>query len=164
MFLSSLLLILCTTWSGAFGAQAKDDLDIKLTARRVAQGQDGKETFEPADKAKPGDIIEYTGVFFNKTKGPLANLKPQIPIPVGMEYVADSAKPKPSDGSLNGRTFSPLPLKRTVTLAGGQQKEEEVPLSAYRAIRWNAGELGADTSVTMSLRARVISLNATPAR
>jgi hypothetical protein len=47
-----------------------------------------------------------------------------------------------------------MPLKRTVT-RNGAQVEELVPYREYRALRWNAGELGGENSLAFTARVRV---------
>jgi len=136
-------------------AQSKNDLAITLTAQKVVVTAEGKEMLVAADKAFPGDIIEYTGVFKNTTAKDIGNLKPVIPIPVGMTYIGGSAKPKPDEASLEGKNYAPYPLKRKVKLADGKEEEQAVPWSDYRSVRWNTGDLKAGETVILSLRARL---------
>ncbi len=136
-------------------AQGKDDLSITLTAKKIVMKADGKESFEPADKAKPGEIIQYTAVYLNKSKGNIRNLEPTLPIPGGMEYVAGSAKPVPAKASTDGKIFEPMPLKRMVKSPDGTQREQAVPPSEYRALRWVVGDLAAGRSAVVIARARL---------
>src|SRR5438105_1063074 len=54
-------------------AQPKNDaVTINLTAEKVV-ANDGKESLESADKAKPGDLIQYDAAYRNTTKGAVKN-------------------------------------------------------------------------------------------
>lgn len=154
-FLALLLLTL--------GAQVHaGDLDIRLTAQRVLAKPDGQELLQPADRAFPGDIVQYDAVYQNRGPRAISNLQPTLPIPAGMEYLPDSAKPAPAQASLDGRRFEPIPLKRRVTLASGEVREEEIPPSDYRALRWSAGDLSAAGKTTIVVRARVAPVTPRP--
>ena len=112
----------------------------QLAAFRVAQSDD-KETFAPAQNARPGDVIEYRVSYANSGKGAALNLRPVLPIPVGTSYLANSAAPAPFEASLDGRNFAAAPLTRRVKKADGTTEIVTVPLAEYRALRWNAGTL-----------------------
>lgn len=141
-------------WAAPMGATA-DDLAIQLVAQRVEHKADGSESFQPATQAKPGDIIEYTAQYKNQSNGAISNLQPVLPIPAGMEYISDSAKPAPVAASLDGKKFLAIPLKRKVKLAGGEVQERKVPASEYRALQWRVGELPANKTVAFSARVRI---------
>jgi uncharacterized repeat protein (TIGR01451 family) len=136
-------------------AQNKD-LDIRLSAAKVV-AVDGKETLEIAEKAKPGEIIQYTAVYANKSGGDIRNLSPTLPIPSGTELIKDSANPTPSEASTDGGSFQKFPLKRKVKSADGQMVEEEVPLSEYRALRWSVGDLASGKSTSVVARVKITS-------
>jgi uncharacterized repeat protein (TIGR01451 family) len=89
-------------------AQSKDDLKITLTAEKVTVQKDGKEALVAATRAKPGEVIQYTAVYLNQSKGTLRNLAPTLPIPSGMEYIADSAKPAATQASLDRKVFESI--------------------------------------------------------
>jgi len=71
-------------------------VEVALQARRVVVDQ-GKEALVPADKAKPGDVIQYEASYHNAGKAPVQHLGAVIPIPVGLALTADSAVPAASD-------------------------------------------------------------------
>lgn len=135
-------------------AQKNDPLAIELTAHKIVS-KEGKENKIAAEKAKPGDLVEYTAVYANKSSGGLRNLEPNLPIPQGTTYIADSAKPAPAQASLDGVAFKNLPIKRKVKTADGKEVEEVVPASEYRALRWFVGDLPAGKNVTVSARVKV---------
>ncbi len=133
---------------------AKDEVTVKLTASKVAPGKDGKETLVSADEAKPGEVIQYEAVYRNETKGAVKGLEATVPIPAGLELIADSAKPAGAQASTDGQTFAATPL---MTKATATEKSAPVPLSEYRALRWTIPELAAGASTTVTLRARVLT-------
>ena len=132
------------------------DIDIRLTARRVLAKPGGQELLQPAESAFPGDIVQYDAVYHNRSARAVSNLQPTLPIPAGMEYIPDSARPAPAQASLDGRRFEPIPLKRKVTLASGKVREEEVPPAEYRALRWAIGDLAAAGTTNIVARTRLV--------
>ena len=151
---------ICVVATGLFiavtpvSAQSQEPLSVQLKARKVLVAE-GKETFESADRAKPGDTIEYATVCKNTTARVLGNLKPNLPIPAGMEYEANTAKPAPSEASLDGKKFEPFPIKRKVKTADGKEELREVAASEIRALRWNVGDLAGGATTTLVARVRV---------
>lgn len=125
---------------------------------------DGKVVTKPAADAKPGDVIEYRSVYGNNTKSTINGLLATIPVPAGTTYVEGSAVPAAPTASVDTVTFATIPLIRTVQGANGVIRKEPVPLAEYRAVRWNAGSLGAGQETVVSLRVRVNpTLGAAPA-
>ena len=136
-------------------AQNSGDLEVKLAAQRVSSSPGGKETLQAAERAFPGDIIQYDATYQNLGGKAITNLEPTLPIPAGMHYLPDTARPVPAQASLDGRTFAPIPLKRKVTLPTGEVKEQEVPATEYRALRWNLGEMAPGARTTLIARTRI---------
>jgi uncharacterized repeat protein (TIGR01451 family) len=130
------------------------DVKVSLVAQRVVIA-DGKETLVEADKAKPGDTIQYAATYRNVGQGTAVNVGATVPIPAGLEFVADSAKPAAEQASVDGKNFSPIPLMHEVKNAAGAMESQPVPLSQYRALRWTIKELPAGSNATVSVRARV---------
>lgn len=143
----------CAALAGPVLATA--EVVASLTARRVVAAPDGKPAFQSAEKASPGDVIEYQAVYTNQNKGAIKNLIPTMPIPTGMEYVPGSARPSQVLASLDGKKFEPVPLKRMVTLPNGKQESREVPYSEYRALRWNGSDLAANGSLSVIARTKM---------
>src|SRR5438046_8045473 len=94
-------------------AQAPSDVRVDLTAKRVVVNGD-QESLVPADKAKPGEVIQYEAVYRNTGKAAAKNVAATVPIPQGMALVTDSAKPAADQASLDGKKFSAVPLLREV--------------------------------------------------
>jgi uncharacterized repeat protein (TIGR01451 family) len=124
-----------------------------LTASRVDL-VDGKPVLRPAAEAKPGDVLEYRATYANQGKAAVAHLLATVPIPPGTTFVPDTPTPAQVLASTDARTFAALPLMHAVTQRDGSTRMELVPLSAYRALRWDVGSLnpGKATSVSMHVR------------
>jgi uncharacterized repeat protein (TIGR01451 family) len=146
---------LCALAAQAF-AQAPGPLVTTLDARKVIVAADGRESFESATLARPGDLIEYVATYRNTGKQPLAKLEATLPIPADTEFIAASAKPAAAQASLDGQVFLPMPLKRMVRAADGRQTEQAVPLREYRYLRWYPDALGAEKALSFSARVRVV--------
>jgi uncharacterized repeat protein (TIGR01451 family) len=136
-------------------AQSKGDVVVSLVAQRVSKASDGKEILAPADRAFPGEVVQYDAHYRNTSDRGVRNLEPTLPIPAGLEFLLDSAKPAPAQASVDGRTFAPFPLMRKVTRPDGTVEEQPVPPAEYRALRWSIGDLPAGEAVTVSARARL---------
>jgi uncharacterized repeat protein (TIGR01451 family) len=149
--------ILSCLGSGRSGLAAeKQDVKVELTARQVIVSGD-KESFTSAEKAKPGDVIEYRALYTNGGQSGVTNLLATVPIPAGLELVAGSANPVAQQASLDGKSFSAMPLMRPVKNSSGAIEEQPVPLSEYRALRWVIADLAPGATATVTLRGRVIS-------
>ena len=137
-------------------AQGKSDVLVNLTAKKVVVS-DGHESLESAEKAKPGDLIQYEAVYRDTGRAAVKNLQATVPLPTGLAFAADSAKPAGAQASTDGKIFLPIPLTREVKKPDGTIEKQPVPLSDYRALRWTVAELPAGASTTVSVRARVIT-------
>lgn len=152
------ILNLCVLAAGlAFGqaalAQTPAVTSI-LSAQRVEM-VDGKTVLKPAAQSKPGEVIEYSGTYRNGGATAVDKLQAAVPVPVGTTFIAGSAQPTSAQASTDGTRFAPLPLTRMVRQADGSERKEAVPLTEYRALRWDVGTLGAGTSAVVSLRVRI---------
>ena len=150
-----LALLLGVMCAGAANGQNANDVVVTLKAQKVERTRDGKEVLRVADRAIPGEVIQYDAIYRNQGKKGIRNLQPTLPIPSGLEYLPDSAKPAPSKASLDGKNFAPVPLMRQVALPDGKTKEEPVPASEYRALRWELGDLDSGRNALVSARARL---------
>jgi uncharacterized repeat protein (TIGR01451 family) len=127
------------------------EVTVQLTAYKVVKNA-GKETLAPADAMKPGETVEYKAVYKNTDKSAVKNVKATLPIPVGMQFVPDSAVPAAPMASTDGVNYAKLPLMRKVKGADGQMHDQAVPYSEYRSLRWEIGEIPAGGSKTVSAR------------
>lgn len=150
---AGLLLLAALVTTPAF-AQG-DQVQSKLTAAQVVD-LDGKTVASSAEKAHPGDVVEYKAVYSNRGAGGVAHLLATIPVPPGTTYVAGSAKPAAGvQASADGVHFAPMPLMHTVAGADGKPEQKPLPLSDYRAVQWQVAALAAHADVTTSLRVRL---------
>ncbi len=133
--------------------RAAEPLTIKLERKKVTQA-DGKELLVTAAEAKPGDVIEETAIYTNTSK---KNLRADatLPVPQYTELIVASVKPSNVLASIDGVTFSAMPLKRKVKQANGVVLEQVVPVIEYRFLRWKAVDLGPEKTFIVSARFRL---------
>lgn len=136
-------------------AHAEDALTSSLEARKVIRTADGTEKFAPAASVTPNDVVEYRNVYRNNSTRVLRDIAATLPIPVGFEFIEARASSK-ALASLDGKSYGALPLTRVVKTAKGEQTEV-VPLSEYRFLRWQLGDLAPGASTTVSARVRLTS-------
>lgn len=136
-------------------AQSANEVSSTLTVNHVVAQPDGKEVSEPAKTAKPGDVLEYIAEYRNSGSGTAKKLEATLPIPLGTEYIPNSANPAGALASVDGTIFEPAPLKRKVKQADGTLVEQPVPLAEYRFIRWQPQDLPAGKSLKYSARAKM---------
>lgn len=160
----TLFIALSTNVSAESSAKAgdKEAVVINLTLKRVVTDAKGKEKFEEAPKIKPGEVVEYRAVYRNKSKDTVKGLIASLPVPVGLEYIKQTANPNNVQATADGIKFEKEPLMRTVKDANGVEKQEEVPYIEYRSLRWDVGELGAGKKVEVSARMRASELPKSP--
>lgn len=144
------VVLLALTLSTSLLAEVK----VELKANKVVV-VNGAEQKQPADKAKPGEIIEYVAEYRNTAKGPVSNVVATLPVPPGMEYVPDTAEPVQVFASTDEHNYAPVPLKRSVRGADGKTVEQLVPFSEYRSLRWKLGDLQGDSSRSVKARMKV---------
>jgi uncharacterized repeat protein (TIGR01451 family) len=134
------------------------EVKVVLTAHKIVKA-DGTEQSTSADKAKPGDVIEYVATYKNTDTKPATNVTATLPIPHGMEYIPNTASPDHVMASIDDQHYAPVPLKRTVKDANGKSMEELVPSSEYRSLRWQLGVMpgGATRDVKARMKVRTES-------
>ena len=133
----------------------KGPVAISLTAQKVTKDAEGKEALKPADRAMPGEVVQYEALYKNTSDHGVKDLQPTLPIPAGLEFLPETVNPMPAFASIDGRVFAPFPLVRKVTKPDGTIEEQAVPASQYRALRWTVGGLDAGKSILVSARARL---------
>jgi hypothetical protein len=143
-------------------AQNQQDVVVTMEVKKIQKGEDGKETQEPADQAKPGDILQYTATYTNKAKKVWRDLEATIPVPPFTEYVPGTSRPAGAKASLDGQNFQSIPLRRKVKQADGKEITQLVPYSEYRTLRWFVGKLAENQELKFSTRVKVLS-NEAPA-
>ena len=105
--------------------------------------------------AKPDDVLEEVATYTNTSKSALKSVEATLPIPPNTELVMASVKPTSAKASIDGKSFSKLPLTRKVRQANGVEVEQPVPLSEYRYLRWYPGELQPGKPLSFSARFKV---------
>lgn len=155
--LSSILIALCLSFSVNFAqaeVAARGDVEVLLQQYKVEKP--GKtEVLVNADRIKPGETIEYQAVYRNVSRQTVRQLQATLPIPHDTEYLPGSAKPAGVQATADGVNYAPIPLRRKVKLTSGQIEEQDIPLSEYRSLRWNIGDLAAGQKTTVSARVRL---------
>jgi uncharacterized repeat protein (TIGR01451 family) len=137
------------------GNQAPKSVEARLSVFQVGKNADGKEALLPAEKAAPGETLEYQTLYQNNSQAAVKSLAATLPLPPGLAYVAGSARPANAQASIDGKSFAAIPLKVMVKAPSGKLEEQLVPYSDYRALRWNVGDLPVNEKVTVSARALV---------
>jgi uncharacterized repeat protein (TIGR01451 family) len=136
----------------------QEPLLITLSTQKVQIGANGKETFSKADKVKPGDLVQYSAVYRNRSKNSIAGLKASLPIPFGMEYVEKSARPASVLATVDGVSYGSEPLVRSGKDKDGKDSQVTVPYSEYQGLRWEIGDLDAGKKIEVTARMRVNAL------
>lgn len=120
-------------------APALAEVNSLMEAFRVVSDKDGREQFEEAKAARPGDLIEYRLTYSNTEANPVNGLLVNGPVPAGTRYVGDSARSLKrasvrfsSDG---GASWQQAPLKRK----GADGKDVVVPPEQYTHVQWTSG-------------------------
>ena len=148
-FLTVFTLSFLSVWS---------EVKVVLAAHKIVKAN-GTEQSISADKAKPGDVIEYVATYKNTDTKPATNVTATLPIPRGMEYIPTTASPEHVMASTDDEHYSLVPLKRTVKDANGKAVEQLVPYSEYRSLRWQLGVMpgGATRDVKARMKIRTES-------
>jgi uncharacterized repeat protein (TIGR01451 family) len=147
--------LLALAFMAPVAAHAQGDVRVSMMAHRVTTTDRGEERLAPAEQARPGETLEYRARYRNAGDRAVRQLVASLPIPEGLEFVPGTAAPARVLASLDGRTFAPVPLKRRVRLASGEEVEQLVPYREYRALRWTLGDLAARGEETVRARMRV---------
>lgn len=154
--------VLNTGFAVAAPKADKQPVAITLTLKKIVVDAKGKETQQDAPKINPGDLLEYRAVYRNRSKQPISGLNASLPVPVGFEYVANTAKPLGALASVDNVKYEPVPLKRMVKDKAGASQQVDVPLIEYRSLRWAVNTLEAGKKTEVSARMRVIDIPKSP--
>ena len=133
--------------------EARDIVPVLKAFKVVVK--DDVETLVPAERIKPGEVIEYQVQYRNGGKRAVRSLQAVLPIPAPLEFVSGSATPASVQASVDGKTFASLPLRRRIKGGDGAFKIVPVPLSQYRFLRWKISELPSGQTVSVRARARL---------
>lgn len=137
-------------------AQAQAPKPLVITAHNVtaetASGRENKAV------AQPGDVIRYSLVFTNGTRGAVKNVQFVDPLPKGLVYVLGSAKADQLvrvEYSIDGgKAYATQPT--IVVIEDGRRVEQSAPREMYTHIRWTVlGSLAPAAQVTAEFEAQV---------
>jgi len=136
-------------------SENKPQVSSQLSAYKVVQAEGG-EKLASTQVIKPGEILEYQLRYSNETPRTVKNVRVVLPIPAGLEYQSTSAKPAEAMASVDGRTYSAMPLRRVEKNAQGIATMVNIPTSEYRFLRWSVSSLPAGGSATVAARVRLV--------
>ena len=123
--------------------------------------KDGKtiESFEKANRAQPGEIVEYRLKAVNSGSAAISNLNVDLPVPRETAYL-DGTASGPNNATLLAsfdakRSFGQLPLKRKI-IKDGKTNEEIVKANEFTNLRWAIkGAIPAGQSLEFKARVKV---------
>ena len=127
-------------------------VNTKITASLVSADANGQETLVPVSattRLQPGNIVEYQGLFTNTNPDRVRQMTVTMSIPEQVELLGGVMPDFPL-GSVDNTTFSMMPLKGKV-----DNVSQDIPLSYYKALRWNIDGLGLNDTVMVKYRAKV---------
>jgi hypothetical protein len=119
-----------------------------------------KETLAPLQKIRPGDVVEYEARYVNGAAKASQGVQLTLPVPAGgLQYlpVVVGATPEQT-ASLDGVRYEPVPLRRAVRQADGRLVMRDVPVSEYRFLRWNLGDVPAGAERAVRARMQLPAL------
>jgi len=140
-------------------------LSVVLTQVKVMKDPDGRERYTSVETVVPGDVIEYRATYRNKLATPMSGVAATLPVPKGTHYLPKSAA-APGGFSAEAATadgrFGREPLMREVKGTDGKLRDETVPYSDYKTLRWMLGRIAGKSEVTVKARVQVDRYEASP--
>ena len=127
-------------------------INSKITASLVSVDPNGKELLVPvtsSTRLQSGNVVEYQGLFTNTNPDRVRKMTVTMTIPEQVEMLGGIAPDFPF-ASADGNTFARMPLRANI-----DGKLQEVPLTFYKAVRWDLDGLGLNETATVKYRARV---------
>ncbi|WP_367106087.1 hypothetical protein [uncultured Psychrobacter sp.] len=124
---------------------AADALKMELQANKVVKTADGKISYIPASNAQKGETVQYRAIYTNTIDQPISDVAVTLPIPANMIFTGE-AKPSSAQATIDGKNYADMPLVRKV-----DGKVVAIPLSEYKALRWNIKWLPANKLADVSL-------------
>jgi uncharacterized repeat protein (TIGR01451 family) len=150
--LATASLTLCAATAGA----DNHGIVVDVKAAKVAVEADGRQMLASVRDAGPGDVVEYHLTYRNTSSQRASNVIGTMKIPAHrLIYIPDSATLRNLYASVDGVKYSPVPLMRKVKRADGTETAELVPVSDYRYLRWQLGDLPAHGSTSVKARLRI---------
>lgn len=127
-------------------------VNTKITASLISVDANGNEVLVPvtADtRLQSGNILEYQGFFTNTNADRVRKMTVTMSIPEQVELLG-GVMPDFPFASVDGSAFSRMPLRGNIN--GQNQK---IPLSYYKAVRWDIEGVGLNDTVMVQYRAKV---------
>ena len=143
--LKNLLLVILISAITFSNAQAVDALKMNLQANKIIKKADGQTVIVAASNAKAGETVQYRATYTNVISQPISDVAVTLPIPANMTFNGE-AQPSSAQATIDGKNYSDMPLVRKVN-----GKIVKVPLSEYKALRWNIKWLPANKTADVSL-------------
>lgn len=144
--LSKLVLTAALTLAGVVTtANAADALKMELQANKLIKNAQGKIVSTTASNAKSKETVQYRATYTNVIDKPISDVAVTLPIPANMTFTG-VASPATAQATTDGKNYADMPLMRKV-----DGKLVKVPLSEYKALRWNIKWLPASKSADVSL-------------
>lgn len=142
-----------------------DALDSTFSFLVVDTDAEGKEALVERASVKPGEVIHYVLSHENTTQEDMQGLIIAAPVPEGVTLTSDGQSSSvPSvfevqaelDPELDGLEWSTLPAMRKVVDADGTLREEALPETEIKAVRWSLSDaLRAGETAQNTYRVRV---------
>ena len=143
--IKNLLLVIVTSVAILNNAQATDTLKMQLQAHKIIKKPDGQSVSVAALNAKAGETVQYRATYTNVTNQPIRDVAVTLPIPANMTFTGE-AQPSSAQATIDGKNYSDMPLIRKE-----KGKIVKIPLTEYKALRWNIKWLPANKTANVSL-------------
>lgn len=142
-------------------AEEKDPIKIEMTGHLVTISKKGKEVLTPLPKESiPGQIVLYTLNGKNQTKKTLTNVAFNGKIPIGTNYVADSAKCKKGKARYlfafdGGVDFKKEPIKEIIKNKKGEEEEKIISPKRYSQVNFVFEKLKGKKKISCSYKIKI---------
>jgi uncharacterized repeat protein (TIGR01451 family) len=135
---------------------ANPKIDLNLDAKKLVV-INGKEKYEDANAAQPGDVVVYTLRVVNNGDSSAKKVEPVGNIPSGTSYIPETTNSK--DYKLffsidNGKSFQEKPIIKVKEK--GKDLVKPAPFEMYNKIKWSFSKnLDAQKSVALIYKVKV---------
>lgn len=161
-------LALCAATVTAVNAQGATP-SLVIRAFNVTAGTDADRGAARRDTlARMGDVLRYDLAFANSGDQPLRGVVVADPIPLGLHFVANSARASRGDARVEysadgGRTWSTEPIENV--MVDGRSITRPIAPDRYTHIRWSiVGTVAPHATVTAEFAARFAPATRDPVR
>ena len=154
-----------TSATGQTAAPAATTQYLKLAASTekvtivTVNGKATEKLVDAAGTTLPGDTLQLTQQVRNISQVNVRSVTLNMPVPAAATFQSARCS---AEGrtlfSVDGKTFGPAPLKKTVTVTENGKsvtRQVDVKPSEYRAVRWQLPDLAAGKTNTCFIRVQV---------